>query len=112
MRVSVRIFDADEQGWNAAQFAREWLDERDRSAAADGERRPTKALFERAPGRFERRMGRIRVPPTRARFGMHLDLDAPRRLRLQMRDELAFDFFRVEIRNDADADARPRRFVD
>src|SRR6476646_5946168 len=70
VRVGVRILDADEQRRHAAQLARERLDERNRSAAAHGERARAVALLEHAEGRLEGRMRRVGVPPAGRALGM------------------------------------------
>ena len=84
VRVRVRVLHADEQRRHAAELPRERLDERDRPAAADGHRRPSRSPSSARgtpPGTPGATSPCTTSPPRRS--GLHVDLDAPRRRLLQ-----------------------------
>src|SRR5262249_62127867 len=93
--IGVRVLDADQERWYAAQLAREGLDEGDAAAAPDRHRLGPVASSQRTERRLERRAIRFGVPPSGGVVGVALHLAAPRgRLLLRVVDAPP-DVFRV-----------------
>ena len=108
MGTTQRIFDAGEQRRNATKLGRHLADEGNAAAAADEHRLGAVAVFERAERRGKQRMIGGTAPGAAGGLATDGEVHSDWNLRTQVRFERGSANFRIHIRHDAHADARPR----